>query len=293
MSSQPPKNNRKRPGHDPRGFVIGSAIGANAGVSDWYARRVVGLYEGMSEDTINEVADLFEKAGRYGRLEVNSLSSQARILLNRLSGNFAAAFTSRGKILSVSLVKRSLAANSAGMRESLKDMAQGFSIKPTWISGALKEKLKAAVTENVSLITSIQQRYHAQVTEAVMRAITTGRGIKDLVPELQSIGGVSARRARFIATDQSRKAAGMITGERFKSAGVKYFQWIHSGRATKPRPLHEAFHGRIFEVDNPPVIDQKTGERGLPGQLINCRCRMAPALDKQFWEQEAGEDDEH
>ena len=263
MSSQPPKNNRKRPGHDPRGFVIGSAIGANAGVSDWYARRVVGLYEGMSEDTINEVADLFEKAGRYGRLEVNSLSSQARILLNRLSGNFAAAFTSRGKILSVSLVKRSLAANSAGMRESLKDMAQGFSIKPTWISGALKEKLKAAVTENVSLITSIQQRYHAQVTEAVMRAITTGRGIKDLVPELQSIGGVSARRARFIATDQSRKAAGMITGERARKQHVRKLlselgKVIENGEVSQnDKGRFEIRHGGKIAVIAPDFRDGK------------------------------------
>ncbi|RIQ43658.1 phage head morphogenesis protein, partial [Bordetella avium] len=31
--------------------------------------------------------------------------------------------------------------------------------------------------------------------------------------------------------------------------------------------------------DNPPIIDKTTGERGLPGQLINCKCRMRPVID--------------
>ena len=285
--SENPPSGRKRPGLDPRGFVMGGAIGANAGVGDWFERRIISLCADMSEQTISEVADLFEKAGRYGRLETGSLSSQARILLNRLGREFETRFAGQAKVMAEGLLKRSLRANAAGFRASLKDMAGGLTIKPNWISGALKEKLKAAVTDNVSLIKSIQQRYHEQVTGAVMRSISTGLGMKDLVPELRRIGGVSARRARFIAKDQSRKAASVITAERFRGAGIKYFMWVHSGRALKPRPDHLAFSGRIFELARPPFYHEAQ-EHCLPGQLINCHCRMAPALESQYLEQEAG-----
>lgn len=271
-----------RPGQAPQGFVIGGALGANAGVGDWFEKKILRLCADMSEETIDEVTRLFEKAGR---------SSQARILLNRLGDAFAPRFEARARTLAEGMLKRALKAEAAGLRVSLKDLAQGVSIKPNWISGALKEKLKAAVTENVSLIRGIGQRQHSQVTEAVMRSLTTGQGMKDLVPELRRIGAVSARRARFIARDQTRKAASFITAERFRSAGIRYFQWVHSNRARTPRPLHEAFNGRIFSLlpGEQPVIDLKTGERGLPGQLINCRCRMAPALATEYLEQDNAE----
>ena len=144
-------------GFDPKWFQIGAALGPNAGVRDWYEKVVLKLVEDMNEETINEVADLFERAGRYGKLEVNSLSSQARILLNRVSDVLEARFAAKAQGLAEGMLKRTLRANAAGLRVSLKDLAQGVTIKPAWISGALKEKLKAAVTGNVSLIKSIGQ----------------------------------------------------------------------------------------------------------------------------------------
>jgi len=35
----------------------------------------------------------------------------------------------------------------------------------------------------------------------------------------------------------------------------------------------------IFSFDDLPVIDRRSGERGIPGQAINCRCRMAPVIE--------------
>ena len=35
-------------------------------------------------------------------------------------------------------------------------------------------------------------------------------------------------------------------------------------------------NGYVFPIDFPPIIDRKTGERGYPGQLINCKCHMEP-----------------
>lgn len=53
-----------------------------------------------------------------------------------------------------------------------------------------------------------------------------------------------------------------------KSAGVKKFQWLHSAGGRDPRPLHindypSGLNGGIFSFDDLPVIDEKTGERGI------------------------------
>lgn len=38
-------------------------------------------------------------------------------------------------------------------------------------------------------------------------------------------------------------------------------------------------NGGIFDIDDPPVIDKRTGEKGFPGQLSYCMCIMQAVLD--------------
>ena len=47
----------------------------------------------------------------------------------------------------------------------------------------------------------------------------------------------------------------------------------------------QGLNGGIFDFDNLPVIDEKTGERGIPGQAINCKCRMRPIVEFEKGEQ--------
>ena len=65
---------------------------------------------------------------------------------------------------------------------------------------------------------------------------------------------------------------------RLQKLGVHKYMWHHSRGSLHPRKLHEKYDGQIFEFDNPPIIDEKTGERGGPGQLVNCHCFAAPVV---------------
>jgi len=105
-----------------------------------------------------------------------------------------------------------------------------------------------------------------------MRSIQPGgRGAADIKEGLTNQLGVNDRRATRIAIDQTRKITTAMNYERSKALGVKKFKWLHSGGGAEPRPLHKnTLNGKIFSYDDLPVIDEKTGERGLPGQLINC-----------------------
>jgi len=87
------------------------------------------------------------------------------------------------------------------------------------------------------------------------------------------------RRARMIAHDQTRKAYNNLNRGRMEKLGLKKFKWLHTGGSAHPRKLHQMLNGLVFSFDDPPIIDEKTGERGIPGQAINCRCRMQVVLD--------------
>src|SRR5262249_44803197 len=116
------------------------------------------------------------------------------------------------------------------------------------------------------------------VQQAVMRSITTGNGLKDLVPFLQKHRGITLRRARIIAEDQTRKAFSNISRIRMERVGIKEFEWLHSRGSLHPRKLHIDYSGKTFSFENPPIIEERTGERGFPGQAINCKCRMRPVV---------------
>jgi SPP1 gp7 family putative phage head morphogenesis protein len=258
--------------------LAGPPVGPNAGVEDWYGRELARLVKAMHASALREIEKLFRAGGQaLGYSEDASLASQARILLNRLRRRFVNLFAKKADKLAEDMIAKASRANAAGVQASLKELSGGLAIRTDFISGKLAETLKAAITENVGLIRSIPRTYLDKVEGAVMRAITTGNGMADLVPELQSLGAPTLTRARFIARDQINKTNAVLTRGRLEAAGITHFQWIHTGRSSEPRPLHEDLNGQVFRFDDPPVID-KTGKRGFPGDLINCKCRMRPYL---------------
>jgi SPP1 gp7 family putative phage head morphogenesis protein len=257
--------------------IAGAPVLPNAGVEAWYARELARMTEAMNKAALREIEKLFRaEGGNLGYSEDASLSSQARIAMNGLRRIFSRLFAKKADDLADAMIAKASRANAAGVGASLKELSGGLSIKTDFISGKLKETLKAAVAENVGLIRSIPQRYLDQAEGAVMRSITTGNGMADLVPELQRLGGITVTRARFIARDQTNKANMVLTRGRLQAAGIRHFQWVHTGRSREPRPLHEWLNGQVFAFDDPPVIDGKTGKKGFPGDLINCKCRMRP-----------------
>lgn len=209
-----------------------------------------------------------------------SIASQASILMNALQNKFAIIFRDAARPLAERMVGQVGKASASSLGRSLKEMSGGVAIKTDVLkSGPVGEILKASVAENVGLIKSIAAEYLQGVQGAVMRSITTGNGLADLVPYLKKQRGVTERRAKNIALDQTRKAYSSMNAERMKAAGIKKFAWIHSGGGQKPRPLHVGMDGNVYSFDDLPVIDKRTGERGIPGQLPNCRCGMRPVLE--------------
>lgn len=274
---------RKQP--DPKNIVKGHALNHNASAEEKYAAQLKQLVAHMTMTVNREVLGLFKSdiADEHFGQDA-SIAAQARILMNALTKRFVALFQSKAKLYAQGMLTSINNESEANTNRSLVAISKSMTISASKVTDPLKNTLTASLAENVDLIKSIPQQYLSGVQQAVMRSITTGNGLQDLQPYLEKQGGITERRATLIANDQTRKAYNNLNAIRMKAAGVKKFQWLHSAGGRDPRPLHindypTGLNGGIFSFDDLPVIDEKTGERGLPGQAVNCRCRLLPVVD--------------
>lgn len=258
----------------------GDPLQHNAAVAVRYVGALQALTAQMTAQVKREVLRLFKTdaaASHFG--EDATIASQSRILMTSLGNRFSDLFAKKAKPLAEGMVSDAEKSGTKALHASLQKLSGGMSLKTSLASPGLAEITKAVVAENVGLIKSIASEYLQKVEGAVMRSITTGSGLQDLIPALEQFDGQTHRRARNIALDQTRKAYNSINRGRMEALGVKKFMWHHSGGGAHPREDHVAMDGQIYRFDNLPVIDKRTGERGIPGQAINCRCVMSPVFD--------------
>lgn len=259
----------------------GAVLPVPAIVGVRYVQALSSITAQMTAQTKKEILRLYktEAAGVYFAQDAATIGSQARILVNSLQDRFNALFAKKAKPLAETMVENASAASKTSLHSSLQALSGGMSLKTSIDSPVLSNIYKASVAENVGLIKSISSEYLTKVQGAVMRSITTGNGLQDLIPALEQYEGQTHRRARNIALDQTRKVYNSINKGRMQALGLKKFMWHHSGGGAQPREDHIEMDGEIYSFDALPVIDQNTGERGIPGQAPNCRCTMSPIFD--------------
>lgn len=258
----------------------GQQLHAPSSVEARYVRSLASLTAQMTAQVTRDVLRLFktDAAGAHFGQDA-SISSASRILLNALAAKFNDLFAKKARIFANVMVQGEMKASATTMHSSLEKLSGGLSLKTNIDSPIISNIYKASVAENVSLIKSIPSKYLDDVNGAVMRSITTGNGLQDLIPALEKYEGQTHRRARNIAMDQTRKAYNSINRGRMQSIGIEKFQWHHSGGGAHPREDHIEMDGNIYSFDKLPVIDQNSGERGIPGQAPNCKCTMSPVFD--------------
>lgn len=263
--------------------ITSNRMNVNAGIMSWYVKELKKLTQAMTKECRERLAEIYKKG--YPNIAFDeSISSQSRIALNQLYEKYEGKFSDKSKVLAKSLMNKTNRYANWQFNKALKDMlgdkASGFTMSGSAISPEKAEVIKALMFENTSLIKSIPQEYFKQITGAVARSIENGEGVRWLAKELREYGAKTDRRAQLIAQDQTRKAYNTINLRNFRDSNVRKFKWIHSGGSRDPREYHKyVLDGNIYDIDDPPVIDPRTGEKGYPGQLPYCRCVMAAVLD--------------
>lgn len=260
--------------------LVGRALRPNASIASDYAKPTINLIELMSRDVERELKKLF-KENKFGFAEDASISSQARILMNYLVRKWGKRFDEMAKSSTDRMISRTIRNSAVTLGISLREASADFTIDTSFRNEQLNDVIKASTQEAAGLIKLIPQKYLSEVGGQVMRSITTGKGMEDLVPFLTKKYNGNIRHARNVALDQTRKSYQSINTSRLKSLGVKKFIWVHTGGSKEPRLNHIRMSGNEYSFDDPPVIGVMYGEevRGLPGDLPYCRCICKPVIN--------------
>lgn len=98
-----------------------------------------------------------------------------------------------------------------------------------------------------------------------------GRRADDLVNLIRQSYGISRRKARFLARQESSLLMSKFRETRYKDLGIHKYRWSTS-HDERVREDHRHLNGRMFSWDSPPVTNRETGARNHPGQDFGCRC---------------------
>lgn len=248
-----------------------------------YANQIGGFYETMALETEREILKLFRNSDSKMLVATQdaSIVSQVRIALSKISKKYTKILNSNfSKIVSKMLSQVDRASKSS-THASLKELSGGLNVKTAFLTGEMSETFKALTQQNVSLFKTISEQHFSKVESKVMDSITNGKGLQDLQPFFEQYTNGHKNYAKNRAMDQTRKAYMSINNERIKKLGVKKVEWVHSHGSNDPRKLHQELDGKIFDIDNPPLIGVMYGQDiyGWGGELPHCRCTIRPVME--------------
>lgn len=269
----------------------GDPVRMNARTAESYAAEVDKMVRKMHLDLSSQIEALFDSSLAKNSIQETtkvamdeSISSQARILTNKLVDKWSDRFRSFGKKWTDTMIRNVDKQSSKDLSRSMSKLSGGLTMDTSTISDATRDKILASADQSTSLIRSIGPNYADEVKQAVARSITDDSSsfteLKDTIHEmLQSKYKKYRNKAHNTALDQTRKAYTNITTSRMRDIGVDEYIWRHSGGSKVPRCYHrDVLNGNKYSLSDPPVIDQRTGEKGKPGDLINCKCYMEPVI---------------
>jgi SPP1 gp7 family putative phage head morphogenesis protein len=298
--------------------IVSAPFAPNRGDEIWYSRQIAALCRPMLKRVYREITALYREAWdsiALKKVATDAAGDEIFFTLDNLLALYEQEFSEKSVLLAGLMVQRQLAAvnrdfpakimavvqtaaaetietgaafPSATAAEVIKAVPQVnmFAVPGDIfsVSESVSVAVKASIQENVSLIKSIPSQFFDRITGAVTRSMQAGGSTKQLAAEIKSYAQMTDRRAHNIALDQTRKVYTSLNIRKFQDAGIKKFKWLHVGGSVHPRHYHmadypEGLNGGVFSIDDPPVIEQKTGIKGFPAQLPYCKCTMCAVFE--------------
>lgn len=176
----------------------------------------------------------------------------------------------------------------SSLKKSERDMKKSAGIDVFSGSPMMRDYLKASAQQNVQLIQSIPAKYLEEVETLVIANMRSGMRPGFIVTALQEQFGVTQRRAKMIARDQTGKIQGELAEKQQRNAGFDYFQWLDSDDRrvrTRHREIADkvtAYGPGVYRWDNLPLSDK--GLPIKPGSDYQCRCTSRPVSAREVEE---------
>ena len=226
-----------------------------------YRKWLQGLVKRLATDTKEQILPLLK------RLEPDYVNDAYAQTLEQAFNRLRRGYEDIGR--NASIVSNSFTndVNNVNKTRFYKAMegAVGVDLKNIVQGEGLENIMFATNKENVSLIKSIPEEYFKRIESIVFTGTIQGRNATSMIQQISKAGGISDRRARVIARDQSSKLNSALNQQRSQNLGIEEYIW-RTAKDDRVRASHKSKNGKVFRWDNPPK------DTGHPGQDIQCRC---------------------
>lgn len=148
----------------------------------------------------------------------------------------------------------------------------GVNVGPMMSDLGLENVMRQYIADNVDLIKTIPQRYHAALVRDLAQLATDAPfDQQELTRMLRKTYKSSGYNVRRLSRDQTNKLIGQFNGARQQQIGIAEYVW-QTSEDERVRPTHVIKNGQTFRWDSPPP------DTGHPGQDIQCRCVAIPVM---------------
>lgn len=214
----------------------------------------------------------FHKAQRG---EVTNLATSLRIEFSKLKEQWE----SKANEFAKASAKRLQRGVSGYVDTTLALQSDSYKLKG--LTKQSKAIVKSSYLENLYLIKSIPNEIIMRYEGAFYNVLASFDS-STLEKLAKTIGGISDRRAKLIARDQTAKAIEKFSIARAQDLGFDYYQWqtADDERVSKGYGGHRQLNGRIYRYDTPTAIIDSYGHKGHTAQRVNCRCIQLPVIIK-------------
>ncbi len=245
-----------------------NSIAPSASITKWYREQMQAMMDEMRNDIIQDVVKPYRS-----EIAMDGIIDWIGHVIDSLIDRWQNKLDTMPKEIAKELVGKSKTHYDKRLFNQLKK--RGFTVSPKYTPD-VEEQMKIALEENVALIKSIGNEYLDKVRSAVWRSVKNGYDVESLIKQLKEIDGVTDRRAKNIAKDQTAKLNQAFENARAQELGIKEAIWLHSSASKSPRHDHVKAHGTRFEIEKGCYI---SGQYIQPAFLPFCKCRKYLIID--------------
>jgi uncharacterized protein with gpF-like domain len=243
--------------------------------------EVLALYDEMAKDVDSTLSPMLDtrKAEKLVSYATDaSITETVEQKIAMLRRRWDARFAKLSEKFTSQLVNYSKGATARGLNRTLKDAGLKQTIKVNSMSQRTRDIISAASAESTKMIKTISTEYMDSASSALNYSVTQQSAN---LSELKSFFNDSLKnqyrthknKAKNLALDQTTNIFNSLTYERMRDASMTKYIWRHRSGSQNPREYHKnVLNGQTFDINDPPVIDQKTGQKGNPGQTFHCGC---------------------
>lgn len=249
----------------------------NAGTQDKYLARVNRtLVNPLMNETEEEVNNLFEEFAA-GLVTFKVLNTRSRKILNQIEKKYGIIFKRQAEKIAKAYLKDIQGYSKSGVKRNVKVLSFGRTTAFKENKGNLDAILTTSDIALKTLIVAMGSFYLAKVRKQVEKAVLakSEEGVQEY---LVSQRGITHRKTKNDLGNYYRGTYNAFNREYLDNNNLNQWAWVHTDRANEANLYHQnSLNGLVFNNDSPPpVIDQRTGTTGYPGDWYGCMCIILP-----------------